>query len=381
MTDVIAGTDDAAVGAATDAATGTARAAAAPLELPDAPAVPRATAPPRRRWPAVALIGLGAVLIVAPFALGLFGKVAAGQQLLDRFAPLLTEDSLARYDADLALLRDAANTVGRIGERHRVPADRYPGVAAYRAAAPGIDERGTALIGSVRAGTADFDRLAAVDGFDRLPLILVVAGVAFTGGGIALLRADAAGARIGAAAAAVAGVGLVAFAASSGVLATAGPAQALVDRFAPIMNEAPVRALQTDFVTVVGAVGEIDTGYPGVAVGPSEGAELARLKTGWPQASRDLADLVGQINDNIENYRALVSLGRLSPIPGTTGWQLLPLVCVGAGLVGVVLAGAGLRPVKDTAGLRPVKDTVGPRPVKSTVVLRPVNGATQGEKP
>ncbi|MFN8056750.1 hypothetical protein [uncultured Gordonia sp.] len=348
MTDVISGTG-AAAGAGTTVDTGTASASDTPptapvsLHLPDAPAVPRALAPSRRRWPAVALISLGVVLIVAPFALGLFGKVAAGQQLLDRFAPLLTDDSLARYDADLALLRDAAGTVGRIGEHHGVPADRYPGVATYIAAAPGIDGRGTGLIGSVRAGTADFGRLAAVGGFDRLPLILVIAGIAFTGGGIALLRADAGGARIGAVAAAIAGVGLVAFAASSGVLATAGPAQALVDRFAPIMNEAQVRALQTDFVTVVGAVGEIDTGYPGIRVAPSEAAELTGLKAGWPQASRDLADLVGQINDNIANYRALVSLGRLSPIPGTTGWQLLPAVCIGAGVAGAVLAAAGLR--------------------------------------
>jgi hypothetical protein len=340
MTDVITGTGaevTSGLGAATDPVI------AAQLDLPDAPAVPRAAVPARLRWPAVALIGLGAVLIVAPFALGLFGKVASGQQLLDRFTPLLTDDSLARFDADLALLRDGAVTVGRVGDQYGVPADRYPGVAAYRAAAPGIDERGTALIGSVRAGTTDFDRLAAVGGFDRLPLILVIAGIAFAVGGVAVLRSDARGARIGAVAAAVAGAGLVAFAASSGVLATAGPAQALVDRFAPIMNEAQVRTLQTDFVAVVGAVGEIDTGYPGVRVEPPEATELAQLKTGWPQASRDLADLVGQINDNIDNYRALVSLGRLSPIPGTTGWQVLPAVCIGAGVAGIVLAAAGLR--------------------------------------
>ncbi|QKT06514.1 hypothetical protein HUN08_04405 [Gordonia sp. X0973] len=317
------------------------------LDLPDAPVVAGirgAGAGGRRRWPAVALIILGGILVIAPFGLGLFPKVAAGQQMLDRFSPLITQDSLARYDADLCFLREAAGTVGRIDAKYPVPSGRYPGVEAYRASAAGIDRRGTALIGSVREGVGDFDRLSSVGGFDRLPLLLVAAGIAIGGGGIALLRADDRGARIGAAVAALAGAGLIGFVATSGVLGIAGPAQQLTARFAPIMNESQVRTLQTDFVAVVGAVGEIDTGYPGTAVSPGDRAELARLRAQWPPASRDLADLVGQINDNIPNYRALVSLGNISPIPGVSGWRLLPAACLVAGGAAIVLAILGLRP-------------------------------------
>ncbi|MFT3899293.1 MAG: hypothetical protein QM728_03485 [Gordonia sp. (in: high G+C Gram-positive bacteria)] len=317
------------------------------LDLPRAPAVVGESGPRRRRGgPAVALIVLGALLVVAPFALGLFAKVAAGQQLLDRFTPLLTEDSLARYDGDLRFLRGAADTVGTLGATYRVPTGRYPGIAAYRADAADITDRGGRLIDDVRAGAGDFHRLAAVGGFDRLPLLLVAAGLAIAGGGVALLRSDDRGRRLGAVAAGLAGAGLIAFVATSGVLGIVGPADQLVSRFGPIMNEQQVRQLQSDFVTVVGAVGDVDTGYPGVPVAPADAAALNRLKAQWPQTSRDLADLVGQINDNIGNYRSLVQLGRLSPIPGVSGWQLVPAVGLVAGAAALVLAFLAGRPIR-----------------------------------
>jgi len=297
---------------------------------------------------------VGLVVVAAPFVLGLFAKVAAGAQLLDRFEPLMAPDSLARYDADLVFLRDGASTLHRIGDRYRVDDRHYPGVAAYRDAAPGIDARGSELIGSVRAGTGDFDRLAGIGGFDRVPLLLVVVGLAAVGGGVALRSSDTRGARFGAVVASAAGLGLMAFVLTSGVWTSAAPAQALVDRFGVIMNEQQVRTLQSDFVIVVGAVGEIDTGYPGsgVRLAAADAAELDRLKAGWPQASRDLADLVGQINDNIANYRQLDSLGRLSPVPGVTGWQLLPVFClvIGAAIVALSVAGLGTAG-SSTAGL------------------------------
>ena len=60
-----------------------------PLDLPKAPPVTTGVAAPLRRatWPALALVALGLALIVGTIIGGLFAKTAAGEQMINAFAP------------------------------------------------------------------------------------------------------------------------------------------------------------------------------------------------------------------------------------------------------------------------------------------------------
>ena len=123
-----------------------------------------------------------------------------------------------------------------------------------------------------------------------------------------------------------------------------GAAQALVDRFAPIMNEAQVRALQTDFVTVVGAVGEIDTGYPGIRV-----VAVGGRRTHWAQG-RMAAGIAGSGRSRRTDQRQHRQLSGTESgwadsrrFRARRGGSCCPPCASGAGVAGAVLAAAGLR--------------------------------------
>ena len=86
----------------------------------------------RPRLPAVALLCLGVLLVVGPIVGGLFSKVAAGKQMIDQFAPYMTSDSLARYDSDIATMRDGAAGVNEVYAAQHVASGRFPGLDQYR---------------------------------------------------------------------------------------------------------------------------------------------------------------------------------------------------------------------------------------------------------
>jgi hypothetical protein len=106
------------------------------------------------------------------------------------------------------------------------------------------------------------------------------------------------------------------------------------------MTAHEVRQQQDDFVVIVEAVGELDTGFRQVPQGGTAGPEIAALVEGWPTVSSDLASLVGVINDNLHNYRSLDDLDQLARDVGLSGLEGLPwlFVAVGAACAGLSIA-------------------------------------------
>jgi hypothetical protein len=304
------------------------------LDLPAAPPVLRGTAPPvvRRRPPAIALVVVGVALVLAPIVGGLFSKVAAGKQLIDEFEPRLEIDALARYDSDLGILRAGKAGLDELYAGGAVAPGQYPRIDQYRAAAADIDRRASGLLEQVRASEPDYRRVAGIGGFDRVPFLVVLGGLVASYGGIVLLGGGRARARSGAALVvlAAAAIGLYPFLSDLRPGATAGGR--MLDQLAPVMTAGQVRQLQDDFVILVQAVGELDTGFRQVPQSGAPAAAIAGLVDSWPTISSDLADLVGTINDNLDNYSAMQDLDGL---PG--GFSALPWM-----LVGLAVASAGL---------------------------------------
>jgi hypothetical protein len=322
----------------------------AALSLPAAPPVVRASAAPvrRRRLPAWVLLVVGSLLVVGPIAGGLFVKVASGQQLIDAFAPHLTPDALGRYDDDLATLRTGAAAVDEVYREHRIPAGRYPGVDAYRADAPAIDGRATALLDRIEGAEPDYRQVADIGGFDRVPFLLVVSGLALAYAGGVLLggRRQRAGGAVALALAAAAA--LIAYPLVSNLPRGSRAGERLQDALAPVMTHGTVRQQQEDFVVLVHAVGELDTAFRAQPRSPKAGADLDALLRAWPEVSSDLAGLVGAINDNLTNDEALDDLDGLTRGAGISGLVALPWFLVGVGAVSAAAAlAARSRPRKE----------------------------------
>lgn len=276
--------------------------------------------------PAVALVLLGLVVLVGIVASGLFSTVAGGQQMIDELAPHVTVDALDRYDADVATLGSGADAVRAAG----VPAGDFPGIERWLDQESAIDTRATDLLALVRAAEPDYQEAASISGFDRVPLLVAAVALAAVATGIALARRARTGAVVPQL---LLSALLVAYPFLGHLWTGASSTSAVLESFEPVMTQSEVRALQQDFVVLVHAVGELDTGYRATPEAAAAGPEVKRLVEQWPAVSSDLAELVGTVNDNLDRYAALSSL---------PAFTIVPWVLVALGLLTASLAVAAL---------------------------------------
>jgi len=314
------------------------------LDLPAAPPVFRAAAAPlrQRKAPAVALLVLGALLFLGPIVGGLFSKVASGKQMIDEFAPHMEADALARYDADLAILGRGAAGIDAVYAQQRVAAGEFVGIDIYRQRSTDINERAAALLDRVGGAEPDYRKVDAIGGFDRVPFLIVIAGIVALYGGGLLLRGGASRSRSGAALVVVASVALVAYPFLSDLPNGTRAGERMLATLEPVMQPAAVRQLQNDFVAMVHAVGELDTSFRGVPQPGPSGADVATLVQSWPKVSSDLAALVGALNDNIDNFDAFDDLDGFTRSAGVSGLTAMPWLLVGTGALSAACAIAAL---------------------------------------
>lgn len=309
------------------------------LELPPAPPVvrPVPASPPRSKAPAVGLLVVGFLLVVAPVAGGLFSKAAAGKQMIDEFAPHMTGRSLARYGADLRFLDRAAAAVDAVYSTQDVAPGRFPILDTYRSQSAAIDRRAADLLDRVSAAAPDYRRVAAVGGFERIPFLLEAFGIVALYAGCVLLFSRR-GARAVVVLVLLAAAALAAYPFVGGLERSAGPGHRMLGALAPVMTPASVSRLQDDFVVLVEADGVLETTFrPEVPAG-SAATDIGALVGHWPRISSDLASLVGAVNDNIGNYDALRGLDRLSQPMGVPGLVAFPWLLVATGGAGAALA-------------------------------------------
>lgn len=315
-----------------------------PLDLPAAPPVTRVPAAPvvRRRLPAVALICLGAVLIVGPIAGGLFSKVASGKQMVDQFAPYMTSDTLDRYSSDIATMRAAATGVAHVYATQHVRPGRFPGLDDYRVQATAINDRADSLLRQVRANQSDYQKVAAIGGFDRIPFLIVISGAVAIYAGCVLRFGGRGRARPTALLALVVSAAVAVYPFISSFDSGASAGRRMLHGLSPVMTTGQVRQLQDDFVVLVTAVGELDTSFRAVPQPGTAGHEIHVIVKQWPSISADFASLVGTINDNIRNFNALKSLDSLTSGVGASGLEAFPWMLVGTGVIIAALSAASL---------------------------------------
>ncbi len=305
------------------------------VDLPVAPPVLRGIAVPlrQRRAPAVALLILGVLLVLGPIAGGMFAKVASGNQLIDEFEPHLEADALARDEVDLDVLRRGAAAIDQVAIEAQVPEGEFPGVDEYRRTAPAIDARASELLDRIVSAEPDYRRVAGVGGFDRVPFLIVLGGIASVAGACVLLGGSRTRSRAAAGVVVLASVALIAYPLLSDLPSGTRAGERMLNTLEPVMTAGHVRQLQGDFVGLVNVVGELDTGFRSVPQAGPAAADIAALVDQWPKISSDLATLVGALNDNLDNYEDLHDLDGITGRVGVSGLAALPWLLVALGLV------------------------------------------------
>ncbi|KXO90493.1 hypothetical protein [Tsukamurella pseudospumae] len=297
----------------------------------------RAVAPPRtaavpsaRRWPAWFLLIAGVALALGSVAGGLPTTTAGATKMLDAFAPHLTAESLDRLDGDVDAIARFGAAIHADAAAGRLAA--APRTVDYANRSAEVEANARDLLASARAAKPDVDALSRIRGLGTLPQLLLLIGIALAVAGAVLVRSRSASPRRWATAATVVCAGvLLVHPFASGLVGGAGSAGRVIDRFAPIMTEQQVVRLQHDFLTLVGAVGEIDRG---TAVRRTP--EIRAFTASWQTVSSDLASLTGAINDNLPDYRRLASTNAALPTPGGT-FAVLPWAEL---VLGIAVAGA-----------------------------------------
>jgi hypothetical protein len=309
------------------------------LDLPSALPVTQMLATPlrRRKAPAVVLLALGVLLAVGPIVSGLFAKVAAGNQMINQFAPYMEANSLSRYRADLGILQRGTSGIDAIYHHEDVAPGRFPLLDDYRIQSTAIQDRASGLLDLVTAAEPDYRRVADIGGFDRIPFLIVAGGVVAIYGGCVLLSGAAGRAKATAVLVVLTSTALAASPFMSGLDGGATPGHRMLQSLAPVMRPGEVRQLQSDFVVLVEAVGELDTSFRGVPQHGVAATDVAALVDNWPLVSSDLASLVGVIEDNIGNFDALGKLDAFTNTLGVSGLSVFPWLLVSAGV-----ASAGL---------------------------------------
>ena len=183
-----------------------------------------ATATPRRTGIAIALLAVGAYLVVVPFALSLFGRTADAEKLADRYRTFATEEGLAQFSEhtnivvrggrqllDEALLAFASDVGMSEAEFDRFVASRFPNVDVYRRRAPEVFAY---LEPAVAVVAAQAENVSDADDFPAPGVPVTVGPWALLGAGLMLgglgLWVRAAPRRLAPALALVAGLGLAA---------------------------------------------------------------------------------------------------------------------------------------------------------------------------
>ncbi len=321
------------------------------LKLPCAPPVTTTPASPLRRpkSPAVGLVVLGVLLTFGPIVGGLFSRTAAGQQMIDDFAPHMQASALARYDHEILVLRHAASGVDAVYRTQDVAAGQFPGLDEFRRDSTVIVARAANLTQRVRDTEPQYQQVAQIGGFDRIPFLMVACGLVAIYAGCVLLVGRRGQARSVVILAVVAGAAIAVYPFVSNLSAGAQAGQGMLHSLAPVMTSHEVRQLQDDFIVLVNTDGELDTTFRAVPQPGRSGAEIAALVGDWPRLSSDFASLVGTINDNIGNFDALDGLDTDSRDLGLAGLGAFPYLLVGIGALTAGLAIAALpRRRKDT---------------------------------
>lgn len=277
-----------------------------------APVAAGAVAP--RRWPLVLVAAIGVGLALTPALTGMFTRAPAGGQMLEDFAPFMTEARLDAFAGHLDTIGAAIDAT----EEEVVPVAGvdHPATDQMVQRWPGIEEQMRGMLADIRANVDRYDQVAALPPFALFPWFFVIPGVLAVGlAGIALRHSATTTAVHGTVrlarwsriALVALGLGLVAAPFAFQMFTRAPAGAAMIDDLRPLMARDTITELQSSFVAIGAMEGEVRTRLLPAANGPPP-EPVETFQARWPTVSADMAPMVGVMADNLDAFAGIDAL-------------------------------------------------------------------------
>lgn len=261
----------------------------------------------------VALAVLGAALIAAPIVFGMFGRAPQGAHMIRDFAPLMTQQRLAGFQADIAQIDAAVRELDPVARAR--PGLAPPAYHELSAQWPEIHSSMGSLLDQVVASRQGYDAVASLPDFRLFPwffagpgaLVLLLAAVAW------IRRRDDGWLRVPVAAI---GVLLIAAPFAWGMFEKAPQGARMMGAFTSIETTANVARMQGYFSTMATGQGAIRlTMAPELSRAGVAHPAADRLDANWIHVLNDMTPMIGAMSDNVDNYRAVSSLPSFALFP------------------------------------------------------------------
>jgi hypothetical protein len=296
-----------------------------------------------RRWPTVAILVIGVGLALAPLGFQMFSRAPAGGDMLDDFAPFMTDERLDRFTADLATIQAARDEAATFD----LDPDRYPRASAFVARYPDIDEDMSSMLADIRASIPDYDGVAALPPFALFPFFFVAPGVLLAVAAVWALRRDGRQplGRPRAIALVALGIGLIAAPIVFQMFTRAPGGAAMIDSFQPLMQRDRVTEIQGYFLVIGSGEAELrNQVVPDVEAAGGTAPASAALTAEWQGISSGMAPMIGAMADNLDAFDGIAAL---------PPFGLFPWFFVIPGVLVLGLVRVASRPSPDRARVPP----------------------------
>ena len=289
---------------------------------------------PARRPRALAwLVALGLALVAAPFAFQMFSRAPQGADMLDAFAPFMTQERLAGFQTDIADIDAAVQELDSRGTARLGRLDDVsPAYVQLSREWPGIHDDMGSLLDDVQANRENYLAVAGLPSFRLFPWFFVVPGVLVAG--LALWGLRRPSARRGVAVVtALVGVGLVLAPVVFGMFWRAPKGGEMMSAFKTIETTQNVERIQGYLSTMASGQGAIRLDVvPALERSGWSAADVAEklphtthLNEQWVHILNDMTPMIGAMSDSVSRFQAISAL---PPFPLFPWFFVIPGVLV-----------------------------------------------------
>ncbi len=285
----------------------------------------------RRKVALWAILAIGVGLILAPVVFQMFSRTPAGGDMIADFEPYMDPEVISDFRGYMEVIGAAdAESVDRLGvdldTSGAIPAaDQATALAAVtnlNTSWPGIDDDMTDLLDRMDANLDNYDAVAALPPFALFPWFFVIPGLLIVGGAAHILRLEHLLRRAGhhrhetQELWVLIGLGVaVALAPVAFQMFTRAPQGAeMIDEFRPMMTRERVLDVQSYFVTMGAAEGQLRVvALPAAAeAGDLDTADrypaITEFSENWPTIVGDFNPMVATMSDNVDNFEGIDAL-------------------------------------------------------------------------